>query len=69
MTVPNSFETKIEQYGRLKSQIESFSKDYDSELSRIHWRIREISDKIDLFDWNRLYHRKDWGVGAYLHRK
>ena len=43
----SQYETKIEQYGRLKSQIESFSKDYDSELSRIHWRIREISDKID----------------------
>ena len=44
----SQYETKIEQYGRLKSQIESFSKDYDSELSRIHWRIREISDKIDI---------------------
>lgn len=43
----SQYETKIEQYEGLKSKIELCSKDYDSELSRIHWRIKEVSDKID----------------------
>lgn len=43
----SQYETKIAQYVELKSKIELFSKEYDSELSRIHWRIREVGDKID----------------------
>ena len=41
------YQAKIEQYEELKSKIELFSKDYDLELSRIHWRIREVTDNID----------------------
>ena len=43
----SQYETKMGQYEKLKSQIESFSKDYDLELSRIHWQIKEVGDKVN----------------------